>query len=85
MKLPHIYNMNKGRGLFMEYAKDEIFQVRYNTKLHTLEIGHDSLVKRTIKTMRRHKLITVIAITFLIFSTLNVVMICNFLKLLENL
>lgn len=85
MKLPHIYNMNKGRGLFMEYAKDEIFQVRYNTKLDRLEIGHERLVKRIIKTMRRHKLITVIAITFLIFSTLNVVMICNFLKLLENL
>ena len=77
--------MNKGRGLFMEYAKDEIFQVRYNTKLDRLEIGHERLVKRIIKTMRRHKLITVIAITFLIFSTLNVVMICNFLKLLENL
>ena len=69
----------------MEYAKDEIFQVRYNTKLDRLEIGHERLVKRIIKTMIRHKLITVIAITFLIFSTLNVVMICNFLKLLENL
>ena len=69
----------------MEYAKDEIFQVRYNTKMDQLQIGHEKLVKRIIKTMRRHKLITVTAITFLIFSILNVVMIYNFLKLLENL
>ena len=69
----------------MEYAKDEIFQVRYNTKMDRLEIGHERLVKRIIKKIRRHKLITVTAITFLVFSTLNVVMICNFLKLLENL
>ena len=69
----------------MEYAKDEIFQVRYNTKMDKLQIRHEKLVKRIIKTMRRHKLITVTAITFLIFSILNVVMIYNFLKLLENL
>ena len=69
----------------MEYAKDEIFQVRYNTKLDRLEIGHERLGKRLVNTIRKHKLMTVTVITFIVFSTLNIVMICNFLKMLENL
>lgn len=69
----------------MEYAKDEVFQVRYNTKLDRLEIGHERFGKRLINTIRRHKLMTVTVITFLVFSTLNIVMVCNFLKMLENL
>ncbi len=69
----------------MEYAKDEIFQIRYNTKLNRLEIGEESWTSRLCKKIKRHKLLTTIIIAFAMFSTLNMVMICSFMKILQNI
>ena len=41
----------------MEYAKDEIFQIRYNTKLDRLEMKGESWTSRLSKKIKRHKLI----------------------------
>ena len=32
----------------MEYAKDEIFQIRYNTKLNRLQIGSESWTSKKL-------------------------------------
>lgn len=69
----------------MEYAKDEIFKIRYNTNLDRLEVGHERLGKRVLKTIKRHKFFTIVVTMFLIFSIINIIMICNFINLLENL
>lgn len=68
----------------MEYAKDEIFQVRYNTKLNRLEMGREDWTSRLYKKMKRHKLLTITIIVFLMFATINMVMICSFMRILQN-
>ena len=69
----------------MEYAKDEIFQIRYNTKLNRLEMKGENWTSRFGKKVKRHKLLTTIIIAFFMFATLNIVMICSFMKILHNL
>ena len=68
----------------MEYAKDEVFQIRYNTNLNRLQIGSDRWTSRLLKTVRRHKLITTVIISLMIFGAANVIMIYNFMKILDN-
>ncbi len=69
----------------MEYAKDEIFQIRYNTKLDRLEMKGESWTSRICKKMKRHKLLTTTIIAFFMFATINFVMISNFMKILQNI
>lgn len=68
----------------MEYAKDEIFQIRYNTKLDRLEMKGESWTSRLSKKIKRHKLITTTIVTFCMFATINIVMICSFMKILQK-
>ena len=69
----------------MEYAKDEIFQIRYNTKLNWLQIEHESWTSKILKKMKNHKLITTIIIVLIIFLTANVIMIYNFMEILQSI
>ena len=66
----------------MEYANDEIFKIRYNTRLDRLEIEKESWTSKIAKKISRHKLLTMSVIAFFIFST---IMIINFLNILQNL
>lgn len=69
----------------MEYAKDEIFQIRYNTKLNRLQIGSESWTRKIHKKIKRHKLLTTIIIALITFSTANIIMIYNFIEILQNI
>ena len=69
----------------MEYAKDEIFQIRYNANLDRLQIGHKRWTRRLLNTIRGNKLISISILAFIIFSTANAVMIYNFMKILQNI
>ncbi len=69
----------------MELAKNHFFEVKYNTKLDKLEIQRESWISKLSKTIKRHKLISTITIAFLMFSTLNIVMIFSFMKILQNI
>ncbi|MCI8411429.1 MAG: hypothetical protein HFJ40_03125 [Clostridia bacterium] len=68
----------------MEYAKDEVFRIRYNTNLNRLQIGHERWTSRLLNTMKRHKLITTTVIAFIMFSTVNIIMIYSFIKILQS-
>lgn len=68
----------------MEYAKDEVFKIRYNTNLNRLQIGKENWTSRFFKAMKRHKLISMVVIAFIMFSMANVIMIYNFMKILQN-
>ena len=69
----------------MEYAKDEIFQIRYNTKLNRLQIEHESWTSKIHKKIKRHKLLSTIIIALITFSTVNIIMIYNFIEILQNI
>lgn len=81
----HIINKNTRGNLFMEYAKDEIFQIRYNTKLNRLQIKQESWTSKIYKKIKNHKLLTTIIICLLIFSTANIIMIYNFIEILQSI
>lgn len=69
----------------MEYAKDEIFKIRYNTKMDRLEMQQKKGANKVTGIMKRHKLMTTVCIAFLIFATINIAMICSFMNILQNL
>lgn len=69
----------------MEYAKDEIFQIRYNTKLNRLQMKGECWTSKLAKTMKRHKLLTTTIIAFGLFSTINIIMIYSFMNILQNI
>lgn len=69
----------------MEYAEDEIFQIKYNTKLNRLEMRKEKWTSRLSKKIRNHKLLTTTIIAFFMFATLNMVMIYSFMRILEKL
>lgn len=68
-----------------EYAKDEVFQVKYYTPLNRLEGEKKSWTSRCIQKIKNHKLLTTSVITFLMFAFLNVIMIFNFVRILQNI
>ena len=67
----------------MEYTKDDIFRIRYNTNLNRLQI-REKWTSKLIKKIRNNKLLTTAIIAFIMFSTLNVAMIYSFMKILQN-
>ncbi len=67
----------------MEYAKDEVFQIRYNTKLNRLQIKEESWTSKLFRKVKKHKLITTTIIAFIMFSTINLLMIYHFINLLQ--
>ena len=69
----------------MYYANDEIFKIRYNTGLDRLQVDKEKWTRRLAKKIIKHKLLTMIIFAFIIFSTINVIMIYNFIKILQNI
>ena len=68
----------------MEYAKEKWYEVMYNTKLDRLFIRKERLISKIKRFIRTHKFITTVSLTFAVFSTVNVIMIYNFMKILQN-
>ena len=68
----------------MEYAKDEIFQIRYNTELNRLQMKGEGWTSKLSKMIKRHKLLTTTVIAFGLFSTINIIMIYSFMNILQN-
>ena len=68
----------------MEYAKDEIFQISYNTKLNKLQMKRERWTSRLYKKIKTHKFLFTIIVAFFIFSIINVIMINSFMQILYN-
>lgn len=82
----NIHIINKGKGeLFMEYANEKFFEVRYNTKLDRLVIKKERWISKLRRIIKTHKFITTVSIAFVMFSIINVAMICSFMKILQNI
>lgn len=69
----------------MEFAKDEIFNIRYNTKLNRLEIKEEGWTSRLKKFLRKHMLINMFLIAFIVLSSINFLLIFNFINILSNI
>ena len=69
----------------MENVKEKLYEVMYNTRLDKLVLRKPSLRGKLIRKMRKHKFITTVIFTAILFSVLNVTMIVSFLKILQNI
>ena len=62
----------------MEYAKDEIFNVTYNSDLNRLQMKKRGWTSRIKESIKKHKTITTITTLLMICSAINGIMIYNF-------
>lgn len=69
----------------MEFAKDEIFNITYNTKLNRLEIKQKSLISRFNKFLKNHLIFSITVMSFIIFSIIDFLLIYNIMNILENM
>lgn len=69
----------------MEFAKDEIFNVKYNTKLNRLEIGKKHWTSSAYSFFRKHMIINIALIAFVLLSSINFILIYNFVNILTNM
>lgn len=69
----------------MEYANDEIFQIKYNKDTDRLECDKKSWTSKFKGKIKENKLLSMVVIAFIIFSVINVIMIYNFINILQNI
>ncbi|MBR6504719.1 MAG: hypothetical protein IKT41_03290 [Clostridia bacterium] len=65
----------------MEYAKDEIFNIRYREDINRLEITKDRTSK-ILNILKKNKVITVLVIVAVLISIINTMFIVNFFNIL---
>ena len=68
----------------MEYAKDEFFKIRYNTKVNRFQMRKEAYISKIYEKIKSHKFISTIILVFFMFSTINIIMIYNFIKILQG-
>ena len=75
----------EGRSEDMEYAKDEILEMGYCTKLNRIERKDEPWISSFSKRVKRHKLLSCVVIAFFMFTSMNLVMLYSFMKILQNI
>ena len=63
---------------------EDVFNVKYNTELDKLEIKKEGMIKKIFKFINKHKFISTMFISLLVFSAINFYLIYSFMKILEN-
>lgn len=66
----------------MEYAKDEIFSIRYNKKKDKLEYP---FYRKAIKRVINNKFITILILMGVLFSVFNFILIYMFFDILSKI
>lgn len=69
----------------MEYANDEVFKIRYNTKMNRLEMRKERWTSKFFKAFKSHKFLSTTIMAVIIFSGINIIMIYNFIEILQKI
>ena len=64
---------------------ENVFNVKYNTKLDRLEIPKERVTHKVFKFLENHKWISIVFTSFIILSGINFYLIYSFMKILENI
>ena len=64
---------------------ENIFEIKYNTKLDRLEIPKERWTVKLIKKIKKHKLISIVIGMFFILSTVNFYLVYSFMNILEKI
>ena len=84
---PHLKKWHKKIILaytYIEWGECYMEYVSYDTKFNKSEFDKENGTSRLVCKMKKHKIITMAGVAFVVFSTLNFVMIYNFMKILQN-
>ena len=68
----------------MEYAKDEIFNITYNSTKDKLEMKKKNRTTTIWKKIKKHKFISFVILLFFIFSTFTIILINYFITILQE-
>lgn len=69
----------------MWYVKEGIIDLKYKRKLNLFKEIQLKWINKLKEVIKNHKIITIAIIAFIMFSTLNLVMIYNFMKILQTI
>lgn len=64
---------------------ENVFNVKYNTRLDRLQIPKKGRIVRLFKFIQRHKFFSIIFTSFFVLSGMNFYLIYNFVKVLETI
>ncbi len=64
---------------------ENIFNIRYNTKLDRLQIYKQKKIKKVLNLIQKNKFISIAFISFFALSILNFCLIYKFMIILENI
>lgn len=67
----------------MEYTKDMILQVRYGEINRTLKNKKEKRTSKFLEGIQKHKLITTVVISAVIFISIDAILITNFVHILS--
>ena len=68
----------------MEYTKDLITRVRYGEVNNKIYVQNKSRVKKLLKKMKKHKIITTSIVLFFILAMIDGMLVFHFINLLET-
>lgn len=68
----------------MEYTKDLIARVRYDEVNNKIYVQNKSRTKKILNKMKKHKIVTVSVILFLILLMIDGILLFQFIHLLET-
>ena len=67
----------------MEYTKDMILQVHYGEVAHSLGSKKKGWTSRALEKVRKHKLITTAILSGIVFISIDMVLVSNFVHILN--
>ena len=68
----------------MEYLKDEIFNIKYNSNLNRLEMSKEKWTSKLLKKIKGHKFVTLSLIILFTFSVIDIALVYQFFRVLQN-
>lgn len=64
---------------------ENVFNVKYNTKLDRLEIPKEKTTHKVLNFLENHKFMSAIFTSLIVLSGINFYLIYSFMKILENI
>lgn len=64
---------------------ENVFQIKYNTKLDRLEMPRETYINKVFKTIKKHKIVSLITGMFVMLSAVNFYLIYTFMNILERI
>ena len=68
----------------MEITKEDFKKMGYNTTIKKVIIK-ESWTSKVFRKIQENKFISTVVLAFIMFSILNIAMICSFMKVLQNI